>query len=280
MFRILKRRFFPKQFDPDAGMSRLNILKAFNLYKPHSGGDYQSRAKLTIQAINETLPSLHRISSLTNGRDTKAKAITSFPVDKSEIDAALRLGTIFDNHGSDKGAAERNYHYIYGPLLSRIGSPRLIVEIGLGTNFTDVVSNMGPGGRPGASLRAFREFCPEAEVYGGDIDSRILFQESRIFTSRVDQTDFVSMDRFSSSLPAPCDLFIDDGLHSPHSNLNSLSCGLNVVRPGGWVIIEDIGAPAVILWKIVIHILPENFRPQLYFQGNSFVMGGGETRID
>ena len=52
-----------------------------------------------------------------------------------------------------------------------------IFEIGLGTNNIDIVSTMGKKGHPGASLRAFRDFCPNAEIYGADFDSRILFQE-------------------------------------------------------------------------------------------------------
>ena len=39
---------------------------------------------------------------------------------------------------------------------------------------------MGTEGKPGASLRAFRDFCMNAEVIWADIDKRILFKEDRI----------------------------------------------------------------------------------------------------
>ena len=57
-----------------------------------------------------------------------------------------------------------------------------IFEIGLGSINTKIVSNMGKFGKPGASLRAFRDFCPNAIIYGADIDQSILFKEERIKT--------------------------------------------------------------------------------------------------
>ena len=52
-----------------------------------------------------------------------------------------------------------------------------IFEVGLGTNNVDVPSNMGKDGKPGASLRAWRDYFPNA-----DIDTRILFKEDKIQT--------------------------------------------------------------------------------------------------
>ena len=71
-----------------------------------------------------------------------------------------------------------------------------LLEIGLGSNNTDLVSSMGKEGKPGASLRAFRDFCINAEVIGADIDKRILFKEDRIKTFYVDQTNNSSLDNF------------------------------------------------------------------------------------
>ena len=36
------------------------------------------------------------------------------------------------------------------------------------------------------------------------------------------------------------DLIIDDGLHSPLANLNTIEFGLSHVNIGGWVVVEDI----------------------------------------
>lgn len=270
-FRVVKRRVFPKRYDPDAGRSHLNILKTFPAFKPYSGGDYETRAVLTTQAINETLPGLYLVSSLINPERIEAEPMDSFPQDASEANAALALREKLIQYGSDKADQSHNYHYIYGALLERIKNPKLIVEIGLGTNNVDVVSNMGSGGRPGASLRAFRDLCPTSKIHGGDIDKRILFTDDRISTTHVDQTNPDSLETFVDSLPQPCDLFIDDGLHSTHANLNTLFFGIDATRPGGWVVIEDIGISAVPLWQLLARILPPTYCPRLFCNNSSFL---------
>lgn len=270
--RIWKRRLLPRNEDPDIGSSEINLLRTFPTFKPHSGGSYVQRAQLTIQAINATLPSLDRIASMKSGILVDPLPIETFPNSPEEAASAEILGELFIYHGSDKASHDRSYHLLYGPILKRLAKPSVIVEIGLGTNNINVASNMGAGGKPGASLRAFHDFHPESKVYGGDIDTGILFNEPGIETFEIDQTDPASVERFISLLPSPCDLFIDDGLHSTHANLNSLYFGLMAVKPGGWVVIEDIGEPAVVLWKIVCRILPDCYTANLYYKGTSFVL--------
>jgi 23S rRNA U2552 (ribose-2'-O)-methylase RlmE/FtsJ len=104
----------------------------------------------------------------------------------------------------------------------------------MGSNNLDVVSNMGAGGRPGASLRAFRDFLPNAQIYGADIDDSILFQENRIKTFPVDQLNPEALSRLGELIPDNYfDLIIDDGLHAPDANVNTLSFALGKVAPGG-----------------------------------------------
>ena len=74
-----------------------------------------------------------------------------------------------------------------------------ILEIGLGTNNVDVVSNMGRDGIPGASLRAFRDYLINSKIYGADIDKSILFSEERIETYFVDQTNDTSFENFDDN---------------------------------------------------------------------------------
>ena len=52
---------------------------------------------------------------------------------------------------------------------------------------------MGKLGKPGASVKAFRDFFPEAKIFGADIDKEILFKDKRINTYHVDQTDLKSL---------------------------------------------------------------------------------------
>ena len=67
------------------------------------------------------------------------------------------LRALFQKYGSDKSTGH-NYHLLYSWLLApKRGEDLSMLEIGLGTNNIDVPSNMGLEGRPGASLRAFRD---------------------------------------------------------------------------------------------------------------------------
>ena len=105
---------------------------------------------------------------------------------------------------------------MYASILDEIENPKNIFEIGLGTNNSDVVSTMGSNGKPGASLKAFKEYLPHANIYGGDYDKRILFNEKRIKTFFIDQTNPTTFDDLDKVLSKDFDLMIDDGLHAPN----------------------------------------------------------------
>ena len=242
----------------------LNVWSAFPLYVPNSVGNYEDKSALTIRTINQVFPFLHALSASVSKRSLELKDIADVPRTEQQRQSVAALKERFDFYGSDK-ASVHNYHCLYGSILSDGNMVRNILEIGLGTNHMDVVSHMGKNGRPGASLRAFRDFCPNAEIYGADIDRRILFTEPRIETYFVDQTDPSTLERLGSVLPVRAfDLVIDDGLHSPDANVATLRFALEIVRKHGWVVIEDIGPDSGIFWKVVAALLPENYRAELY----------------
>lgn len=149
--------------------------------------------------------------------------------------------------------------------------PRKIFEIGLGTHNTDVVSNMGYYGKPGASLRAFRDFFPNAMIFGADIDRRVLFEEERIRTFYLDQ----SLDSTFAALPddvrSDLDLFIDDGLHATDANLRSLRFGCSMVRTGGFVVIEDIRQEALPVWQVVAALFGSEWSPRIFKAASAYI---------
>jgi len=239
------------------GSTRLNVVKTFPLFEARGWGTYKLRAPLTIQSVNATIPALLRLSEHVSAESDLERRLVR-ALDGDETPDQVRLRSLFDEYGSDK-ASEHDYYRVYADLLRDLRMPTKILEIGLGTNNADVVSTMGPGGRPGASLRAFRDFCPEATVYGADVDSRILFTEDRIQTHFVDQSDPGLLDRLGESVGVDFDLMIDDGLHAPHANLHSLHFFLNRLRVGGYAVIEDIYEKAVPVWQLVLALLPARF---------------------
>jgi hypothetical protein len=166
--------------------------------------------------------------------------------------APTKMCRVMTWHGSDKGRGWHNYTTIYSKLFSkRRNEPLMILELGLGTNDVNLASNMGVNGRPGASLRGWRELFPHALVYGADIDRKILFEEDRIKTFYCDQLDSIAIRRLWSepALQAGVDTIIDDGLHTFEGNTSFLEESLDHIRPGGVYVIEDIAKDTIERWR-------------------------------
>lgn len=243
-----------KEFE---GKTTINVLKTFPIFIAHGWGLYPIRAKLTMQSINQVIPALAEFSE-TSDRNIKFTEELNKSFYGNDNENQGKLKELFDKHGSDKGSSH-NYYKIYADLIHKINDVGKIFEIGLGTNNTDIVSTMGKGGKPGASLRAFRDYGVNHQVYGADFDKRILFQEERIETFFVDQTD---PETFSSLLTVTgirFDLMIDDGLHSPNANLHSLKFFLENLKIGGCAVIEDIDLRTKPIWQVVSHLIEPKF---------------------
>ena len=82
-------------------------------------------------------------------------------------------------------------------------------------------------------LRAFRDYCPNAQVYCADIDQRVLFEKNRIKKFFTNQTKPETYDPLFKILPSDFDLIIDDELHAPDANIASLAFGLKVLKKRG-----------------------------------------------
>lgn len=231
----------------------LSVLRMFPMFRPASIGPFRARATLTVGCINECLPRLGALAHLVSN-DLAILPAPMFSQAEGPRAMAIKAKQVFDEYGSDKGSMH-GYHHIYGRIFRDPLAVRGVLEIGIGTNHTDVVSNMGRAGSPGASLRALRDLLPSAHIYGADIDTRILFTEDRIDTYQVDQMDTESILRLERAVPDGLDVVIDDGLHSPAANLGVIMLSVRKVKVGGWVVIEDIVESAVPVWQVVAALL-------------------------
>lgn len=153
------------------------------------------------------------------------------------------LCNIMTKCGSDKGSYH-NYTTIYYDYFNDISNNNLnIFELGLGTNYTDIPSSMGPNGTPGASLYGWKEFFPNSNIYGADIDKRILFNSDRIKTYFCDQTNIQSINNLwnnSDLVNLEFDIILDDGLHEFNANLTFFENSFYKLKKGGRYIIEDL----------------------------------------
>jgi len=101
---------------------------------------------------------------------------------------------------------------------------------------------MGPEGKPGASLYGWKEFFPNSEIFGADIDKDILFNTDRITTFYCDQTkpEIIKKMWEEPVLEENFDIIIDDGLHTFDANVCFFENSIHKLNPGGYYIIEDI----------------------------------------
>jgi len=158
------------------------------------------------------------------------------------------LCEIMGRNMSDKGhtmidRSWHNYTTVYYSLFKTMkDKPLRVFELGLGTNNTDVPSNMGPHGRPGASLYGWTEFFPSATVFGADIDKRILFTAPRIRTYFCDQTNptIIASLWNEPDLKENFDIIIEDGLHTYAANVCFFENSIHKLKLNGYYIIEDI----------------------------------------
>jgi SAM-dependent methyltransferase len=208
-------------------------------------------SQLTIDAARHTVPRLLDVARiLYPGRVRPIRNVEEYG-----DPTTFELGGILERHRSDKSTGH-NYQHLYAHILGpRRRYPIFIFEVGLGSPNQDVVGNMGVGARAGASLYAWREFCPHARVYGADIDRRVLFSDDRIETFFVDQTDPASFDTLCDRMPS-LDLIVDDGLHSTHTNLATLAFALKKLAPGGYLVIEDIRDSSLPIWQLAQAMIP------------------------
>ena len=154
------------------------------------------------------------------------------------------LTDLMNYYGSDKGGFNKHHNFsdYYSTIFfDKKDKVKNILEVGLGTNNTKVPSNMGLQGRPLASLRAWRDYFSNANVYGADIDTEILKNEERIKTYYVDQTNAVSISELFKNIGnINFDIIIDDGLHEYSANICLFENSFEFLSKKGIYIIEDV----------------------------------------
>ncbi len=152
---------------------------------------------------------------------------------------------LFNAAGSDKGTRKGvgvnavphcyavEYFNLFAPLRAR---PFRLLEIGL-------QSNEGPEYAPtdAPSLSVWRDFFPQAQIYGYDINDFSFFQQDRTVTVQGDQGSREQLERLASTHAGDgFGLVLDDGSHASSHQQISLGSLFRWVEPGGLYVIEDL----------------------------------------
>ncbi len=180
----------------------------------------------------------YKLKFLKTSKDTKVNYIASA---KSNPD----LAELMNKYGSDKGG--NNDHHNYADYYSLLFNKKRfhikkLLEVGLGTDDKNMASNMSSlNGKPLASVRAWRDYFPNAQIYGADIDKNILKDEERIKTFYVDQTDPNTIkDLFKNIGVTDFDIILEDGLHEFKANICFFENSIHFLSDDGFYIIEDV----------------------------------------
>lgn len=162
------------------------------------------------------------------------------------------LANLCDKYGSDKGSAlpaghiyswhPHCYTEFYELVFRNIRmNVRTVFECGIGSSDPDLPANMGENAKPGASLRVWREYFPNAKIYGADIDSRTLFTEDRITTFQLNQLSSASIrNAFVDFEKESLDFILDDGLHTFAAAITLFANTNHLLSQNGIYIIEDV----------------------------------------
>jgi len=155
-----------------------------------------------------------------------------------------KLTELMNFYGSDKGG--RNNHHNYSDYYSELffnerKNIKNFLEIGLGTNDVKIPSNMGEKGIPLASLKAWRDYFENANIYGADIDKKILQNDERIKTFFVDQTNPETIESLFKNIGiSKFDIILEDGLHEYSANICFFENAIKFLSEDGIYIIEDV----------------------------------------
>jgi len=172
--------------------------------------------------------------------------------------------------GTDKVWSE--YHITYGELYkdSRLEVKR-VLEVGIGSfehvpdNFNGI-RTMYPYYKPGGSLRAWRDYFPNATIHGIDIGTDCKFDEERLKTFIFDSTDWKKC--YENLKGFEYDIIIDDGSHLSLSQLLTFKNLVQFLKKGGRYFIEDLGgSPGYLVGENSTYYKPELvngiFEPEL-----------------
>lgn len=95
----------------------------------------------------------------------------------------------------------------------------------------------------GSSTKAFKSYFPNAEILGLDIDDKTEYNEEKITTKVLDQSNFSQLQNFVDECKSnnlQFDIILDDGSHDISHQQITFGKLFQLLKPGGIYIIEDM----------------------------------------
>lgn len=151
-------------------------------------------------------------------------------------------------YGTDKcPQIKHSYTPFYYKLLNgRRKSIKKVLEIGIGYYKTmkdeEIVYDKGLKRyyHKGASLKMWREFFPNAQIYGADIRPETIFEDKRIKTYLCDERKKEDIERLIEKTGSDIDLVVDDASHHVDDQIFLSRMLLPLIDKGVIYVIEDV----------------------------------------
>lgn len=153
-------------------------------------------------------------------------------------------------YGSDKcpgGGLKPGWGHSYAPYYDEIfkdkKDAKSILELGAGS--VAVMQSYVKNYRSCASLRVWRDFFPEAEIYGLDNKRDCNIKEKRIHVVIGDQGNPTDLQKLVDISPEGFDIIVDDCSHDIEDQIFSAKFLLKHLKKDGIYCIEDIRDPNI-----------------------------------
>lgn len=140
------------------------------------------------------------------------------------------LAALATLHGSDKWGRHWYARHYQAHFEPRRLEPLTLLEIGVG-GYEDPAQG-------GASLRMWRDYFPQARIFGIDIHDKRAVQEDRVRIFQGSQDDPVFLAAVVQET-GPLDIVIDDGSHRNDHVIASFEALFPHLREGGIYAVED-----------------------------------------
>ena len=159
------------------------------------------------------------------------------------------LSELAYKYGTDK--CPRIFHpytpFYYELLKDRKNTIKKVLEVGIGyyemLKYGDQSvwdKNLGRQYMLGASLKMWRDFFPNAQVYGADIRKEVMFGDERIKTFLCDETKKEDIEQLIKNTGKDIDLFVDDGSHHWEYQIFLCLTAMPLLQKEVIYVIEDI----------------------------------------
>lgn len=128
--------------------------------------------------------------------------------------------------------------YYFKLFNSRRKEIKKVLEVGIG--YYDTMRHISKY-KVGASLKMWKEFFPNAQIYGADIAPEAMMEAKRIKTFLMDERKEEDIKNLIKEIGSDIDIVIDDAWHEQKEQAFLAKTMLPLLDSGVTYIIEDVG---------------------------------------